>query len=109
MPSTTTRPLGASTWRTTPVLPRSFPVMTSTVSFRLIFAISDHLRRKRNDLHEFPLPQLARDRAENARAPRVLLVGKNYRRVFVEADQRAIRPAIRLCHSDNDGSDYVAL
>jgi hypothetical protein len=46
---------------------------TTSSSRRILAAMLEHLRRERDDLHEVALAQLARDRAEDARAARVVL------------------------------------
>src|SRR5262249_49006892 len=84
-PSTKTFDFFGSTRRTRPVLPRSLPLMTTTSSSRRIFiAMLEHLRRKADDLHEVALAQLARHRAEDAGAARVVLRVDDHRGVLVE-------------------------
>src|SRR5262249_3100693 len=92
-PSTTSRFLSGCTRRTRPRLPRSLPVITSTLSFfrmgvaRLdISNSSEHFRSQRNDLHEPALAQLARHRTEDARADRLALVVDQHGGVAVEAN-----------------------
>src|SRR5262245_32328680 len=109
MPSTTRRPLRGITIRTTPVLPRSLPVITRTLSLRRIFAISDHLRRQRHDFHEVALSQLTRYRTKDACTSGVLLIGQDHGRVFVEANVRAVGPAVWFGYADDDSFNDVAL
>src|SRR3989454_11350425 len=52
--------------------------------------MSDDLRRERHDLHEALLAQLAAHRAEDARRPRLPLVGDEHGGVLVEADVGAV-------------------
>src|ERR1700730_9743449 len=86
--STRTRSRSPSTRRTLPVLPRSRPAMTMTVSSLRMrrTAISEHLRRERDDLHEALGAELARDRAEDARPDRLACVVDQHGGVGVEAD-----------------------
>src|SRR5690349_1436671 len=66
------------------------------------FAISEHLRGQRDDLHELLVTQLAADRAEDAGPARVAVVAEDDRGVLVEADVGAVRtPA--LLHRAHDG------
>src|SRR6266567_1437434 len=87
-----------TTRRTSPVLPLSFPAMTTTLSPFLIFSLaisinpgSQHFGRKRDDLHEFAGAQLARYRSEDARADRLALLVDEDRGVAVETDGAAVR------------------
>src|SRR5262245_38940015 len=87
--TTTLRSRGRAS-RTFPRLPRSLPVITWTTSSFLILsgvAISEHLRRQRDDLHEVLLAQLAGHRPEDARPARVELVVDDHGRVLVERDR----------------------
>src|ERR1700742_2666814 len=93
---------------TLPLAPLSLPAMTTTVSPFLIF-MSEHLRCQRDDLHEALVAELAADRSEDAGAPRLVVVADEHRRVLVEADVRAIRPAPLLGGADDDGLDHIAL
>src|SRR5215211_6824186 len=86
--------------------------MTLTVSSLWMFTpgMSQHLRGERDDLHEATFAELARDRAEDARAARVLRVGRqDHDRVVVEADVRAVGPAALLGGPNDDGLDDLAL
>src|SRR3954468_17367016 len=109
-PSTKTFDFVRSTRRTRPVLPRSLPLMTTTSSSRRILgAMLEHLRRERDDLHEVALAQLARHRAEDARAARVVLRVDDHRGVLVEGDVSAVVAAELLAGADHDGLDDLAL
>src|SRR5215470_10647479 len=102
-PCTRTRISLRSTRSTSPVLPRSLPVMTTTLSpflilnFAMILASPpvrlEHFRRQRNDLHELLAAQLARHRPEDAGADRLALLVDQHRRVAVEADRAAVGAA----------------
>src|SRR5918999_3666783 len=111
MPGTTTpRPrFVRSTRSTVPRLPRSLPARTSTVSPLRTFIGLQHLRRERHDLHVIALPQLAGDRAEDARPAWVPLWGDEHRRVLVEADVASVGPAVLLRGADHHGTDDIAL
>src|SRR5689334_22701630 len=113
-PSTTTRPFFGSDCLTLPRLPLSLPAMIRTSSpvltcitkplIHFRFLISDFRLRssdrkskignpklqyfgcQRDDLHEGPLAQLARDWAKDAGAARVIFLADDHRRVVVEAD-----------------------
>src|SRR3954452_19489476 len=87
-PSTSTRLVFGRVSSTRPRAPRSLPLRTTTVSpfFTNSPAISEHLRGKRDDLHEPLLTELATDRAEDAGAARVTTVTDEHRGVLVEAD-----------------------
>ena len=61
---------------------------------RFVLLSSQHFRRERDDLHELLLAQLAGDRPEHARPDRLALVGDQDRGVVVEADVRAVPPAL---------------
>src|SRR3954469_24917990 len=85
--------------------------MTWTVSPFLMrsFAISEHLRSQRNDLHELLVAQLAADRPEDAGPTRVAVAPQDDGRVLVEADVRAVGAAALLDGADDDRLDDVAL
>src|SRR3954447_7868140 len=85
--------------------------MTWTVSPFLMrsFAISEHLRSQRNDLHELLVAQLATDGPEDAGPARVAVVAQDDGRVLVEADVRAVGAAALLDGPDDDGLHDVAL
>src|SRR2546425_6848320 len=94
-PSTKSRLLRGSTRSTRPCLPESLPDITWTVSpLRILRAMtSEHLRCQGDDLHEVALAKLARDRAEDARAPRVVRVVDQHCGVLVEGDVRPVAAA----------------
>src|SRR5437588_905977 len=111
-----------STFRTRPRLPRSLPVMTSTLSFlRIGVARRDikatcrlsrplkNLRRERDDLHELALAQLPRDWAEHASADRLALVVDQDGRVAIESDVGPVASALFLDGPDDDRLDDLAL
>src|SRR3984893_19263710 len=88
-PWTTTRFASRSTRKTSPLLPLSRPVTTTTLSPFLILnftAMSEHLGRQRHDLHELARAQLARHRSEDARADRLALFRDEDRGIAVESD-----------------------
>src|SRR3954453_11335757 len=102
-PSTSTRPVSRLTWRTRPVLPLSRPAITLTVSsLRILifsscfgafwcrcgifFAMLDHLRSQRHDLHESLVAERAGNRPEYACAHRLVQLVDQYGGVLVETD-----------------------
>src|SRR5271169_5948280 len=114
--ATLTPASAGNTRRTSPVLPLSRPVMTTTLSPFLIFNLamawalySQDLGGQRHDPHEPARPQLAGDRAKNARADRLALVGDQHGGVAVEADRAAIGPADLLRRAHDDRAMHVAL
>src|SRR5258708_33646290 len=109
---TTTRSTSRSTRSTSPRLPLSRPVTTTTLSPFLILnfaAMSEHLGRQRHDLHELARAQLARDRSEDARADRLALFRDEDRGVAVEADGAAVGPADLLRGAHDHRLVHVAL
>src|SRR5580692_6581535 len=132
-PRTATRCCSGSSRSTTPRLPLSLPAMTSTLSpWRMssgrrcpcaqpsccsvmrclrstLVAMSDHLRREADDLHEVALAQFAGNRAEDARAARVVLRRDQHGGVLVEADVAAVGALVFLGGSHHDGANHVAL
>src|SRR5262249_48106981 len=105
-------------------LPRSLPVITSTLSFfrsgvasRLMVAIPGQpgraalqdLRRERDDLHELPLAQLARHGTEDAGPDRLALIVDEDRRVAIEADVAAVAAALLLDGPHDDRLHDLAL
>src|ERR1700722_18762813 len=90
-PWTTSRASLGRTRRTSPVLPLSLPVITTTLSpfliFSLIMSASQHFGSEGNDLHELARAQLTRDRPEDARADRLALLVDQHRGIAVEADR----------------------
>src|SRR5207247_333973 len=69
---------------------------------------SDHLRRQADDAGKIPLPQLAGDGPEDARALRVLVGVNNDHRVAVEADVAAVVPPGCLPGPHDHALDDVA-
>src|SRR3954449_9345344 len=112
-PSTKTRFFFGSTALTVPVLPLSLPVITLTVSPLRIFkrcAIAlEHLRGQGDDLHEVAVAQLARHRAEDARAARVVGGVDDHGGVLVEGDVGAVLAAELLLGPDDHGGHDLAL
>src|SRR5215831_21162526 len=103
MPATTT--CSSRTRVTSPRLPLSRPVMTTTLSPFLILRIAlllQDFRRERDDLHESLGAQLARDGSENASADRLELRVEKHRGVGVEADLGTIVPAHALAGAHDD-------
>src|SRR6516164_6306585 len=114
IPCTIIRESAGSTRNTSPILPLSRPVMTTTLSPFLIlsFAIARHsqdLRGQRHDLHESARPQLAGDGAENARADRFALMSDEHGGIAVEADRAAIGATDLFCRANDNRAVYVAL
>src|SRR5690349_20556861 len=88
-PSTITRSCSDSTAMTLPSAPLSLPAMTRTRSpflmFRFfLFAMSEHLRRQRDDSHELLLAQLPADRAEDTGTARLAVGPEDDGGVLVE-------------------------
>src|SRR3954469_24486958 len=115
IPSTSTRWVSGYTAITLPVLPRSpplaceRPVISWTVSpfLILIFGISEHLRRQRDNFHELLVAQFAADRTEDPGAPGVTVVAQDDGGVLVEPDVRAVRTAALLDRAHDDRLDDV--
>src|SRR3989338_3388131 len=79
--------------------------MTTTSSPFLIFNMtrtSDNFRRQGNDLHELLATELARHRAEDTGTDWLLFIVKKHSRVFVEANDRAIRPTHPLLGTNDN-------
>src|SRR5215210_1102189 len=110
-PLTMARFSAGSTFITSPCLPLSLPVMTTTWSPFLILslAISKNLWGKRHDLHVLLGAELAGYRAEDPRADRLALRIDQYRGVPVEADDRAVGPAHALRGAHHHGFHHLAL
>src|SRR5712691_9516343 len=70
---------------------------------------SEHFRRERDDLHEPALAELAGDRAEHARADRLVVVVDEHGRVAIESDVAAVTAALLLDGPHDDGLDDLAL
>src|SRR5438128_6785673 len=96
-PWTTIRPSRGRVRSTSPCLPLSLPATTTTGSpgarsslfslgWGLFLSKLEHLRSQGYDLHEVALAQLTRDRAEDARAPGIVLVVDDHSGVVVEPD-----------------------
>src|SRR6185295_5268570 len=93
-----TRTCSSSTRVTSPRLPLSRPVITTTLSPFLILRIAilyvnpplQDFRRERDDLHESLGAQLARDRPEDPRADRLELGVEEDGGVRVEAHLRPV-------------------
>src|SRR5207244_1659876 len=68
-----------------------------------------HLRSERHDFHEVLFPQLARDRAEDARAARVALVVDDHGGVLVEGNRRPVVASVRLPRADDHRLHDLAL
>src|SRR3954469_21138356 len=100
---------------TFPFAPLSLPAITSTVSPFLIFilifaiftAISEHLRRQGDDLHEPAVAQLATDPAEDAGPPRLAVPLDQDGGVLVEPDVAAVGAAALLDGAHDHGPDHV--
>src|SRR5215217_7081583 len=99
--------VGRTRW-TSPCLPLSLPVSTTTVSPFLSF-ISDDLRGEGDDAHEPAFAQLAADRAEDARAARREVVFDQDGGVLVEADVAAVRAPLLLLGAHDDALHDIAL
>src|SRR5688500_5675368 len=120
IPSTRSLPVRRLTSSTRPVFPLSLPVITLTVSFFLMRmrigslaaprfpanpprarGMLDHLRSKRNDLHEFLIAQLAGHRPEDARSHRLADLVDQHRRVRIEPDVGSVAAPGLLTHSND--------
>src|SRR4051795_479659 len=112
-PSTKTRALPGSVRRTRPVLPRSLPPVTSTVSsFRIFIAFAIELKNlwcEGDDLHEVAVAELAGHRAEDAGSTGVLLRVDQNGRVLVEGDVRPVGAPELLLGSDDHRLNHLAL
>src|SRR6476620_7533565 len=135
-PSTTTRPVLRYTRITLPTCPLSSPRTTLTVSpvvtcsftrsefcawrfcpfalARSVFLylrirILQHLGRERDDLHVLLIAQLAGDRAEDTRRPRLARIIDDHDGVLVEADVAAVLPPRLLRRAHDDRLRDVAL
>src|SRR5205085_7617072 len=69
----------------------------------------EDLRGQADDLHEVLLPQLARDRAEDARPARIALVVDDHGGVLVEGDLRPVVAAVGLLRPHDDRLHHLAL
>src|SRR5690349_7551402 len=108
--------LSGSTRNTLPVLPRSLPPITITLSFlrictgkTLLDAVLKHFRRERDDLHELLCPELARHRTEDTRADGLFLVVDQHRRIIVETNISTVGPAQLLGRAHDHSLHHFAL
>src|SRR2546430_1946824 len=85
----------------------SSPMMTSTMSPRLIF-MSHHLARQTDDLHEPAVAKLPRHRAEDTGTPRVELVVDEHDGIAIETHIAAVGPSGRLLDPDNHPTDNIS-
>src|SRR3989440_3249998 len=109
-PSTLTLRSRGLTSSTRPRLPRSRPAMTMTWSpfftlarLLLLCAISNHLRRERNYLHEVAVAEFARHGAEDARADGRVVGLNQHARVLVEAYVCSVLASNLFDGADDDG------
>src|SRR5918993_1504648 len=107
-PETMTLSASGRTRWTSPCLPLSLPVITTTVSPFLNF-ISQNLGCQGDDPHEATVTELAAHRAEDARAARGQVVLDEDGRVLVEADVAAVGAPLLLLGAHDDALDDVAL
>src|SRR5947209_503699 len=116
-PCTMTRPSPGNTRRTSPVLPLSRPLMTTTLSPFLIFSFGifslraaplKDLGRQGHDLHEPARPQFAGYRTEDAGSDRLALVGDQHRGVAVETDRAAVGAPDFLGRPNDDSAMHIA-
>jgi hypothetical protein len=68
---------------------------------------SDNFSRQANDFHELAIAQLAGDRSEDARAPRVLFVIDQHDGVPVKLDVRAVGAAGLVSRPYYDATNHV--
>src|SRR5580704_5004423 len=94
-PWTTSRDSAGTTRNTSPCLPLSRPVMTTTLSpfLTLSFAISEHFRGERGDFQEFAGPKLSGNRAEDARPDRLVLAVDQHSGIAVKTYRTAVDAA----------------
>src|SRR5690606_35139306 len=109
-PCTTTRFSVGRTCSTWPVRPLSLPVRTTTLSpFLILAAMLQDLRSQRDDLHVVLGAQLARNRAEDTGADRLVLLVDDDGGRLVETDDRAVLALDVLGGAHDDGANDVAL
>src|SRR5512145_218313 len=109
-PSTTALFADGFTEVISPCLPLSLPARTTTLSpFFSFAAISQHLRRQRDDLHEVLRTQLAHDRPEDTGTDRFTLVVQDDGGVAVETDRGAVFTANFFRGANDDGLADVTL
>src|SRR5580698_10674726 len=95
---------------TSPRRPLLTPLITTTVSpLRMRAAISQHLGREGDDLHELAGPQFTHHRSENTRADRLHLLVDQHRRVAIETNGRTIGTAHRIRRAHDHRLMHVAL
>src|SRR5260221_12892497 len=95
-PCTTTRLSVGNTRNTSPVLPLSRPLMTTTLSPFLIFSLaigSQYFWRQRDDLHEPLGAQFAGNRPEDASPDRLAGPLDQHGRIAVKAEGAALASA----------------
>src|SRR5260370_39021974 len=119
--STTILPVRRSISITRPCLPLSRPAITFTTPFFFsrIFtcsasvfrrpAMSDYLRRKRNDLHKLLVAHLARHRPEPAGTHRLVDFIPQHGRIRIEADIGAVLAARLFAHAHDHAADDLPL
>src|SRR3954464_9140720 len=110
-PSTQTFCCLGATRITRPVLPRSLPEMTLTVSsLRILMPMSEDLGGQGDDLHEVALAQLAGHRPEDAGAAGVVGGVDEDGGVLIEADVGAVvAPELLLGAHDHGGHHFALL
>src|SRR5947207_12256047 len=92
-PWTISRRSAGKTRSTSPALPLSRPVMTTTLSPFLIFIFGmglEDLGGEGDDLHEPPRPQFTGNRPEDAGPDRLALLCDQDRRVAFDANSAAV-------------------
>src|SRR5713226_7345521 len=110
-PWTMSRPSPGMTRSTSPDLPLSRPLMTTTLSPFLIFSFGiglQHLGGERDDLHEAAGAQFACHRAKDAGPDRLALMGHQDGGIAVEADRAAVGAADLLRGAHDDGAVDIA-
>src|SRR6266852_6182486 len=111
-PWTMSRASAGMTRKTSPDLPLSRPLITTTLSPFLIFIFGiglQHLGGERDDLHKAARPEFAGYRPEDARADRLALMGHQHGGVAVEADGASVGAADLLRGAHDDGAMDIAL
>src|SRR6056297_58832 len=110
IPSTTALSADGFTEEISPSLPLSLPASTTTLSpFFSLAAISEHLRRERDDLHEVLRAQLTNHGPEDPGADGLVVVVEDHGGVAVKTDGGAILAAHFLGGAHDDGLADVAL
>src|SRR5690349_7331686 len=113
-PWTMTRSSPGKTRRTSPVLPLSRPLMTTTLSPFLIFsfgifALLEDLGRQRHDLHEPARPQFPGDRTKDTGPDRLVLIGDQHSGVAVEPNGAAVDAVYLFCRAHDDRAVHIPL